>query len=152
MGEPLREEQSDLVATRKWQIVGVLVLLLLVVAFPSYRAVEDSRRTDELAAQQRALTRGGDQLYGLNCASCHGANGEGVAAPALNSKEFLSSATDQQIHGIIAGGVPGTEMPAWWNEYGGPLTDQQIAEIVAYLRSWEPTAASVPDWRDPGGG
>ena len=30
--------------------------------------------------------------------------------------------------GIIRGGIPGTAMPAWWNEYGGPLTDQQIRE------------------------
>jgi hypothetical protein len=40
-------------------------------------------------------------------------------------------------------------MPAWWNEYGGPLTDQQIAEVVAYIRSWEKTAPSCPDWRTP---
>ncbi len=40
-------------------------------------------------------------------------------------------------------------MPAWWNEYGGPLTDQQVAEVVAYVRSWEQTAPSCPDWRTP---
>ena len=31
-------------------------------------------------------------------------------------------------------------MPAWRNEIGGPLTDEQIAAVVAYMRSWEPTA------------
>ena len=77
---------------------------------------------------------------------------QGVIAPALNSQQFLGAVTDEQIQGIIAGGVPGTAMPAWLNEYGGPLTDQEIAEVVAYLRSWEATAPSRPDWRTPGTG
>jgi len=42
-------------------------------------------------------------------------------------------------------------MPTWWNELGGPLTDEQIAAIVAYVRSWEKTAPSRPDWRTPAG-
>jgi cytochrome c oxidase cbb3-type subunit 3 len=87
----------------------------------------------------------------LNCASCHGLNGQGVDAPALNSKEFLQSVDDKQIHYITAAGIPGTEMPTWWNELGGPLTDEQIAAIVAYVRSWEKSAPSRPDWRHPRG-
>src|SRR5581483_8382603 len=84
-------------------------------------------------------------------ASCHGASGQGIDAPALNSRQFLGSVEDEQMHGIIAGGIPGTEMPAWWNEYGGPLTDQQIQAIVAYIRSWQKTAPDRPDWRNPSG-
>ena len=72
----------------------------------------------------------GQHLWSTNCASCHGTSGEGGSAPALNSQEFLTSVTDEQIHGIIAGGIPGTAMPAWLNDYGGPLTDQQIAALV----------------------
>jgi hypothetical protein len=41
-------------------------------------------------------------------------------------------------------------MPAWWNEFGGPLTDQQIAAAVAFLRSLEKDAPSVPNWHDVG--
>jgi len=43
-------------------------------------------------------------------------------------------------------------MPAWLADYGGPLTDQEIAALVTYIRSWEPTAPSRPDWRTPSGG
>jgi mono/diheme cytochrome c family protein len=125
------------------------MLLLLVIAFPLYKAVESARRTNALEAQDAALIMSGHQLWGLNCASCHGVNGEGVDAPALNSQEFFQGTTDQQIAGIIKGGIPGSEMPAWWNEYGGPLTDQQIAEVVSFIRSWEKTAPSCPDWRTP---
>ena len=138
-------------STRRWQTVGVAVLLLLVLAFPIYRLTENARLDEELVSENAAQTVAGRQLYALNCAPCHGGQGQGVDAPALNSQEFLQSVSDEQMHGIIAGGIPGSEMPAWLDEYGGPLTDQQIAAVVAYIRSWQETAPSVPDWRNPSG-
>jgi hypothetical protein len=78
--------------------------------------------------------------------------GQGISAPALNSQQFLTSVTDAQMTNIIRGGIPGTAMPAWLTDYGGPLTDQEIAALVTYIRSWEPTAPSRPDWRTPSGG
>ena len=55
----------------------------------------------------------------MNGATCHGVNGAGVSAPALNSQEFLTSTTDDQMDDIIKHGVQGTTMSAWWNESGG---------------------------------
>ena len=149
MSTPVRDDPQLIRSSRRWQTVGAFALFLLVLAFPLYRATDGSRRTNALTAQDIALTTQGHQLWADNCAACHGPQGQGVTAPALNSKEFLSSVTDDQIHGIVAGGIPGTAMPAWLNEYGGPLTDQQIRGLVAYLRSLQPTAPSVPDWRTP---
>jgi len=151
MTEKVRDDPALVRSTRRWQKTGTLLLMLLVIAFPLYRATDGSRRADALTSQNQALVSSGGQLWPLNCASCHGVNGQGVTAPALNSQEFLASATDEQIHGIIAGGVPGSEMPAWLNEYGGPLTDQQIQALIAYLRSWQKLAPSVPNWRTPNG-
>jgi mono/diheme cytochrome c family protein len=135
----------------RWQVAGVVVFILLVASFPLYKAVEGSRRHDALLARQVALVTSGGQLWGLNCASCHGDRGQGVDAPALNSKQFLQSITDEQMHRIVAAGITGTGMPAWWNEFGGPLTDEQIEAVVAYVRSWQPRAPSRPDWRNPSG-
>jgi mono/diheme cytochrome c family protein len=149
--EKMREDSALVATTRRWQSSGVFVLLLLVLAFPAYLVVESGRRADALASQNTALVMGGRQLWAQNCTTCHGVSGQGGTAPALNSQEFLGGASDLQIHGIIAGGVPGTAMPAWWNEYGGPLTDQQISELVAYLRAWQPKAPSIPNWRTPNG-
>lgn len=134
----------------RWQTAGSLLLLLLVLAFPLYRAVEGTRRGAALADREAALIATGRQLWGANCASCHGPSGDGLPGfPALRSREFLQQATDGQIHHIIASGVPGTAMPTWWNELGGPLTDEQVQALVAYIRSWEATAPSRPDWRSP---
>lgn len=143
-----RGDNTEVVrSTRHWQTTGMFILFLLVLAFPLYRATDGSRRDVALAAQNKALLSQGRALWGTNCMSCHGITGQGVNAPALNSKEFLTGATDEQIHGVIAGGVPGTEMPSWLNDYGGPLTDEQISALDTYIRSWEKDAPSVPDWR-----
>lgn len=134
----------------RWLIAGAFVLVALIAAFPAYKAVESARRDDSLARRQSALLLTGGELWADNCASCHGPNGEGPGAPALNSQEFLGETPDRLIHHVIQAGVPGSAMPAWWNEFGGPLTDDEITAIVAYLRNWERTAPSVPDWRNPG--
>lgn len=144
---PARDDPGLRRSLRQWEWAGLFMFLLLVVAFPVYRAVDSSRRVDAVAERQAALVSLGEQLWGLNCASCHGIDGEGVDAPALNAKEFLDATADAQIHRIVAAGISGTEMPAWWNEFGGPLTDEQIAAVVAYLRSWQAAAPSRPDWR-----
>jgi mono/diheme cytochrome c family protein len=149
MSDLMHEDPNLLRQTLRWRRAGAFVLFLLVVAFPVYKVVESGRRADALTSQQQALMTTGGQLWGLNCAACHGVQGLGVSAPALNSQEFLKSVSDEQVQGIIRGGIPGTAMPAWWNEYGGPLTDQQIESVVTYIRSWQKTAKSCPQWRTP---
>ena len=61
------------------------------------------------------------------------------------------SVSDAQMHGIIAGGIPGRAMPAWLDEYGGPLTEQQIAAVVAYVRSWQDDGPERPGLAHPVG-
>ena len=152
MTETTRDAAELRRSSRRWQLAGVWVFLVLVLSFPAYRLTEDSRLSSAEASQNAARIATGQQLWSENCSTCHGKMGEGVSAPALNSQEFLSTVTDQQIAGIIAGGVPGTEMPAWLADYGGALTQQQIDAVVAYIRSWEPNAPNRPDWRTPQGG
>ena len=98
-----------------------------------------------------AIARG-EQLFSIACSQCHGPEGYGTRlAPALNSQQFLSQTSDAAIQQIISQGVPGTVMPAW----GGRLSDADIAAIVAYLRSLEPTAPEIvtqPQATTSGGG
>jgi mono/diheme cytochrome c family protein/rhodanese-related sulfurtransferase len=80
----------------------------------------------------------GEALYLRYCALCHGRQGEGYAADranALTSPDFLAIATPEFLHRSIADGRPGTPMSAWGREHGGPLDDEQIGAIVAWLRS-----------------
>lgn len=149
MTETIRDDPELVRSTRRWQLVGGWLLLLLVLSFPAYKITESSRRANAATLQRQAQITSGSQQWGLSCMACHGRIGEGDSAPALNSQQFLTNVSDEQMRNIILGGVPGTAMPAWLADYGGPLTDQEIAALVAYIRSWEATAPSRPDWRTP---
>ena len=76
-----------------------------------------------------------DTLYRQNCSGCHGDQGKGGAAIALNSPVYLEIADDATIRRVTTQGVPGTSMPAFAQSSGGMLTDDQINAIVAGIRS-----------------
>lgn len=84
-------------------------------------------------AQEGDITRGA-QLYDANCAVCHGPDGQGRVGVNL-SQDFPSISPDAFLREIIANGVPGTAMPAWSQAKGGPLSDQDIADLVAFVNS-----------------
>lgn len=131
----------------RYYTAGLVFMLVLVVAFPLYRLREPNLRSQAKTEQATEYQRIGDALFNQSCASCHGKNATGGAAPTLNSKQFLSATTDSQAGLIITGGIPGSAMSAWSQDYGGPLTDEQVRQLVTYLRSLEPNAPSIPDWR-----
>lgn len=80
-------------------------------------------------------------LFSANCAGCHGENGRGGAAIALASPVYLALADDHMIRNTIANGVRGTAMPAFAENAGGLLTNQQIDVITQQIRA---------RWSNPG--
>jgi mono/diheme cytochrome c family protein len=87
----------------------------------------------------------GPTLFADNCASCHGDFGEGGPNPArpddiiapISSAEYLKTRDDITIFAIIAQGQPNFGMSPFGSAYGGPLEDEEIDALVAYMRSWE---------------
>lgn len=84
------------------------------------------------------LNRGGDpseggKIYSSNCGTCHGTDGKGGLAVALNQEDFLSRASDLFILTTLAEGRSNTAMPAWNN-----LEENEVSDLLAYLRSWFP--------------
>jgi mono/diheme cytochrome c family protein len=130
---------------------GLVFMILLLAGFVTYRVREPGLRKDAKRAQTTSYTAIGAQTFAANCAQCHGKDARGGGtAPTLNSSQFLKSTTDDQIFALISGGVSGTEMPAWNLDYGGTFTDEQVRQVVTYLRSLEPNAPSVQAWRQGG--
>lgn len=99
----------------------------------------------------------GQQLYQKHCASCHGANGQGgkgtgvtfsrprdlpILAPALNNSGFLASASDQMIKRTLMQGRKGTPMVSYLEQ---GLTEQDINDIVSYIRSFEHQQVTTQD-------
>jgi mono/diheme cytochrome c family protein len=132
----------------RYYVAGLVLMVLLLLAFPLYRLREPHLRSQAATQQLQAYRTDGAQMFATNCAKCHGKDAAGgETAPTLHSKQFLGAITDAQISLLVSGGVTGSSMPAWSVDFGGPFTDQQIQELVAYLRSLEPNAPSIPDWR-----
>lgn len=126
---------------------AVILTIALAAAFPLYLLYEPSSREDARAAQLASLASEGGSIWEFNCAACHGVSGEGGSAPALNAKEFLQSADNDQIELLIAVGIPGTAMSAYSQDFAGPMTSSQIQAVATYIRSWEQDAPSNPNWR-----
>jgi len=90
----------------------------------------------------------GQKVYERYCQLCHAKDGTGYAAdnaPSLVSQSFLESASDQFIADGIRMGRPNTAMAAYGRERGGPLTEPEIAELVAFLRTKGPKYAPLPE-------
>jgi copper transport protein len=91
-----------------------------------------------VAATPESISEG-KRLYQRYCASCHGSNAEGgpgndliPAAPDLTDNEWKHGSTDGEIFSVIKNGVPPdlNMIP-----FGDQLNDQQIWNVVNYLRS-----------------
>lgn len=78
------------------------------------------------------VQRGG-QLFVSNCAVCHGADGRGRVGADLHA--FPGIQVNAEITQTVRDGIPGSPMPAWGAANGGPLSDQDISDIVAYIVS-----------------
>lgn len=135
-------------STDRWMRWGTVLIVGFVLAFPLYRWYEPASREQAREDQQAEMVSEGRNLYGQNCASCHGAEGEGGTGPALNSQQFQTATSDEQTRQIVAAGIPGTSMNPWSQDFGGSLTSQQIRAVVDYVRSWADSAPDVPDWRE----
>jgi len=75
----------------------------------------------------------GAEIFASTCAACHGSDGEGTSiGPALNQAGLLAKG-DDFLRATVGEGIAGTSMVA----FEGRLTDQEIADVIAFLRSWE---------------
>jgi mono/diheme cytochrome c family protein len=128
---------------RPYIFAAAVLMLVTIIVFQIYIWSEPARIQSDEAADKLAAETAGRELYNENCGSCHGEDGLGGVGPALNSRELLESTADEVFFGLTRLGIPGTLMPAWSQDFGGPFTDEQISQITAYIRSWEADAPVI---------
>jgi mono/diheme cytochrome c family protein len=140
-------------------VTAFLLLGVCAIGLPLYWLAEPSRQEGAVATFQDVFVTRGSRLFaptaegGYNCAGCHGPEGVGGTAPpftltgadgdfdatvvwrapALNT--VLLRYSKEEVRNVLVYGRPGTPMPAWGVAGGGPLTDQQLDELVAYIDS-----------------
>jgi cytochrome c oxidase cbb3-type subunit 3 len=74
-------------------------------------------------------------LFGSNCAGCHGPDGRSGAARPLNDPLLMALIGKEKLRDVIANGVKGTAMPAFAQNAGGTLTDQQVAILADQMEA-----------------
>jgi mono/diheme cytochrome c family protein len=122
---------------------GAGLTLAILIAFQVYLLREPARLQSDAVRDLQESVDAGEGIFAEHCSTCHGDRGQGGIGPALNSKSLLRSVGDDQLFGLVRTGVPGTAMPAWAQSFGGPLTDEQVRQVVAFVRAWEPDAVEV---------
>jgi cytochrome c oxidase cbb3-type subunit 3 len=90
---------------------------------------------------ESADTSGFNSLYASNCSACHGPGGRNGASQSLNDPLYLSIVQEDEIRRTVEHGRPGTSMPAFAQNQGGPLSSAQIDAIVKGIEhSWRGNA------------
>lgn len=139
--------------------IGVILLVVIVIGLPLYWILEPARLAGATTAKEDIFIEWGSRLFaptadgGFNCAGCHGGmNGAGGAAPynltdpatggvqavqwkapALNTIFYRFD--DSEVKFILVYGRPFSPMSPWGVAGGGPMNDQQIDTLIAYLHS-----------------
>jgi cytochrome c oxidase cbb3-type subunit 3 len=117
-----------------------MCLLLLFLA-PGCDLPGKPRLSDKPVSADKVVDFVG--LYRQNCAGCHGTDGKLGPAPPLNDEVFLSIVPDSVLLRVINEGRPGTPMPAFAAQQGGPLTDAQVRALAVGIKPrWGATAKS----------
>lgn len=103
-------------------------------ALVGYLKKGDGRPPQSMSAPSagRGDAARGAELFGLYCAGCHGTN---HLAPTLGNPVFQSTASDELILRTIANGRTDTAMPAFRRAGADGLTDGELADLLAHLRS-----------------
>lgn len=128
-------------------IAALITTGVIAIVMPVYYLNEVDR---QVAAAETfhdiAVERGHHWYEEFGCGDCHGADGGGGgasfiearsgietswAAPAIN--DILYRYDREEVRYWLTFGRPGSPMPAWGVEGGGPMNTQQLDELVAYL-------------------
>lgn len=142
---------------------SLVLLTITAITLPLYWLGEPGRHEGRDVDTWRIFTNRGEEIYveGAQCVSCHGPEGSGGSvstaitsssgafvaqvswkAPALDT--LLSRHTEDEVLHTLNFGRNGV-MPAWGAGGGGPLTDQQLEEVVFYIRSVQISEDEIRD-------
>lgn len=145
---------------------GALITLITSVVLIIYGLGEEERMAAAEEAQRGRAIEQGAALFEAQCSRCHGTQGTGIPGlcPPLNDRYFFdermkevgwSGTLEDYIVATVASGrlastrpqlYPGQgvpAMPAFSDHYGGPLREDQIRNIAAFIMNWEETAVAI---------
>lgn len=112
-------------------LFGITFLFLALAS-----AIADDRNP---FANDPKAAKAGESEFRINCALCHGLGAHGGGrGPDLTRAQKKHVHSDSEMFQVISNGIPGTVMPAnGTNGQGVGMTDEEIWQIITYIRSVE---------------
>ncbi|SRR6266567_2366492 len=128
------QKQTKFSASQFVAVTLPLMILMLFCVSPVFAA--DDR--NPLAGDAKAA-KAGEFQFRINCALCHGLGARGGGrGPDLTRAVKKHTHSDGEMFQVISNGIPGTAMPAnGTNGQGVGMTDEEIWQIITYIRSQE---------------
>ncbi len=120
----------------RWRL-GMIGLVFLAIGA---RGADDR---NPFAGDAKAA-KAGEYEFRINCALCHGLGAKGGGrGPDLTRAQRKFAHTDAEMFQVISNGIAGTAMPAnGTNGQGVGMTDEEIWQIITYIRSQEVKASA----------
>ena len=117
--------------------MAMSVVLYMMLLYASAVALAADNR-NPFAGNAKAAKAGASE-FRINCALCHGLGARGGGrGPDLTRAQKKHAHSDAEMFQIISNGIPGTAMPAnGTNGQGVGMTDEEIWQIITYIRSQE---------------
>ena len=112
-------------ASSKWSLVSIAVVIVILLAFLISKVFQPDPFVETTMNLEGSLENG-VRLFRMNCAGCHGINGQGLVGPSLQAISTRHRDTEI-INQIVKGLTP--PMPRFQME------PQEMADLLAYLNS-----------------
>ena len=89
--------------------------------------------------------KAGEYQFRINCSFCHGLGARGGGrGPDLSNPHKRHGTTDSDLFHNIKEGIAGTMMPAAVGSIGVGMTDEEVWQVVTYIRSVEQKGSAHP--------
>jgi cytochrome c oxidase cbb3-type subunit 3 len=126
---------------RRFFAASVCAAFLLFAATGAFAADDKNPYAGDPKA-----AKAGESEFRINCALCHGLGARGGGrGPDLTRAQKKHAHSDAEMFQVISNGIPGTVMPAnGTNGQGVGMTDEEIWQIITYIRSVEVKAPAQP--------
>ena len=137
-------------STQYLEPADLRAMAVFLKSLPPAPGDTDPREPPQAAAP--VLERGG-RIYERHCASCHGAQGEGVAGaypPLAGNRAVTLRETTNLVQIVLHGGyAPATKAnprPFGMPPFATVLSDSEVAAVISYVRSaWSNRAGPVSE-------
>ncbi len=146
-------------------VIGTIAFMLTMMIM-GFAALREPARLEEYthAFAGRSIENGA-RIFEGNCATCHGIHGKGEVCYnaageqigcqglPLNYQPLLCSDNSDRtarmnamnwagtkeafVESVVSAGRAGTAMPVWSAQFGGPMREDEIKNVVAFVLNWE---------------